>query len=218
MRKKTIYCSEGNKVGTIIDVVFTPELKLHSFIVGGSLWEELREQLGFIDDIDPVIPVDNVKEILKDKIVLRVPKKELKHKLQKDVFPENAITYSYLKRKDIIDQKGKIIGRIVNLIFVPCGEAIFVLGGSMFKEFVEKLGLKQNIDLLLPLDLIKDISDKGITLTKNREQLEATIDNKPLDNEAQRDYLNSLKKKGEAQMRVMRHPEDALYGDQFRTM
>ena len=61
--------------------------------------------------------------------------------------PDNAHTYSTMKRKNIFDGREQRFGRIVNLVFAPTGEAAFIIGGSHFEEFIESIGIKENVDL-----------------------------------------------------------------------
>ena len=71
LRKKKIISQDGLVVGRIIDAVFDADHNLHSFIIGGSRWEELRELMGFIDDIDPVIPCKSIVEVTDDTIKIK---------------------------------------------------------------------------------------------------------------------------------------------------
>jgi len=212
MRKKIVISKDDLKIGRIIDVVFDSDYNLHSFIIGGSRWEELKEFLGFIDDVDPVIPVASIQEITKDSIKLSVLKSKLKDKLEEGVIPNNAFTYSSLKRKKIYDSKDRKFGKIVNMVFLPCGEASFIIGGTWFEELSETLKFKENIDLLLPVDLIHSIDEKSIRLNIPYEDLHISIDNKPMDDVTQRAYLNSLKVKGSVKMRLLERRK----GEEFR--
>ena len=74
LRKKVVKSVDDLVIGQIIDVVFDEELQLHSFILGGSRWEEFRERIGIIDDIDPVINVSSIRSIDDDTIQLSVAK------------------------------------------------------------------------------------------------------------------------------------------------
>ena len=74
MRKKTIKSKDDLKIGHIIDVVFDDELNLHSFILGGSRWEEFREALGIIDDIDPIVPIEYIQSVGDKEILLNAAK------------------------------------------------------------------------------------------------------------------------------------------------
>lgn len=203
LRKKTVRCCDGLKIGRVIDVVFDPNMNLHSCVIGGSRWEEFREALGIIDDIDPVIPIDSIQEINTEEIIIDAEKKNLKHKLEKDVFPEKSLVYSNLKRKTILDSQNRRVGKIVNLVFVPCGEPAFIVGGTWFEEVGEKTGFKENTDLLLPIEYIEAVDEDGIKLNIPIEKLKLAFDDKPLDADAQRHYLNSIKNKKEMKMRIM---------------
>lgn len=203
MRKRTVLCSEESKVGRIIDVVFDAEYGLRSFIIGGDFWEEFREALGVIDDIDPVIPIENISEITEKEIKLNVPRGELKHKLEEGVIPPTALTYNNLRRKKVIDANGNKIGKIVNMVFLPCGEASFILGGPMLEELAEAMGLRTNWDLLLPVKYIEAITEETIKITAKQDTLEATLNNHLLDDKAAKEYLDSIKLKGGAELRAI---------------
>lgn len=207
LRKKSVISRDGLKIGRIIDVVFDSNYRLHSFVIGGSRWEELREFLGFIEDIDPVIPADAVKEITEDSININIPKEKLKHKLEKSVIPEDAFTYNELKRMKIFDKNDQKFGKLINLVFLPCGEPAFIIGGTGMEEFAESLKFEENIDLLLPIEYIDRIDSNGIKMKTHVRELNLTKDNKPMDKDTQRVYLNSLKRKGEAKTQLLMRPK-----------
>ncbi len=201
LRKKVVISSDGLKIGKIVDVVFTADCKLHSFIIGGSRWEEIREKLGLIEDIDPVIPVESVKTV-KEVILLDIPKEKLLNYTDEGVIPENAFTYSTMKRKNIFDGREQRFGKIINLVFAPTGEAAFIIGGSLFEEVMESLGIKENIDLFLPITNVHEVIDKRIKLNKPIDELKLSANDKLMDEEAHRKYLNTLKSEVSLQTHV----------------
>ncbi|MHA1737401.1 MAG: PRC-barrel domain-containing protein [Candidatus Heimdallarchaeota archaeon] len=201
LRKKAVISSDGLKIGKIVDVVFTTDCKLHSFIIGGSRWEEIREKLGLIDDIDPVIPVESIKTV-KEVILLDIPKEKLLNYTDEGVIPENAFTYNTMKRKNIFDGREQRFGKIINLIFAPTGEAAFIIGGSIFEEVIESLGIKENIDLFLPITNVHEVIDKRIKLNKPIDELRLSANDKLMDEEAHRKYMNTLKSKASLQIHV----------------
>jgi hypothetical protein len=181
--------------------VFTADSKLHSFIIGGSRWEEIREKLGFIEDIDPVVPIESVKSI-KELVVLDIPKEKLLNYTDEGAIPENAYTYSTMKRKNIFDGREQRFGRIVNLVFAPTGEAAFIIGGSIFEEVMESMGIKENVDLFLPITNVQEVVDKRIKLNKPIDELRLSADNKLMDEDAHRKYLNTLKSDASLQAHI----------------
>jgi len=213
LRKKWVVSRDNLKIGRIIDVVFDSKNHLHSFIIGGSRWEELKEFLGFIEDIDPVIPANAVKEVTEDSININIPKDKLKHKLEEDVIPEGAFTYNGLKRMKILDKNNQKFGKIINLVFLPCGDPAFIIGGSRMEEFAESLKFDENIDLLLPIEYIEKIDQNGIKMKTRASELQLTKDNKPMDEDTQRTYLNSLKRKGEAKTQLLMRPKPEEFHD-----
>ncbi|MCF2143008.1 MAG: PRC-barrel domain-containing protein [Candidatus Heimdallarchaeota archaeon] len=203
LKKKEIISKDDYRIGTIIDVIFDEDFDLHSFIIGGSNWEEFREALGIIDDIDPVVPVENITEITEKAIQLNITKSRLKHKLEEEALPDEPLSYNELKRKRVVDSAGNKFARIVNLIILPCNEIAFVLGGTALEELSEKLAIKEDIDLLLPLEYINTINKREIQLSIPLAELHLTVDNKPMGLEEQRQYLNSLQSPRQAKMKLL---------------
>ena len=201
LRKKTVISSDGLKIGRIIDVVFTADSKLHSFIIGGSRWEEIREKLGIIEDVDPVVPIESVAAV-KEVILLDIPKEKLLNFTDEGAIPEDAFTYSSMKRKNIFDGREQRFGKIINLVFAPTGEAAFIIGGSVFEEVMESLGFKENVDLFLPITNVHEVIDKRIKLNKPIDELKLSADNKLMDEEAHRKYLNTLKSEANLEIHV----------------
>ena len=201
MKKKAIISPDGKKIGHIIDVVFDANFRLHSFIIGGSFWEEFRESIGIIDDIDPVIHVENIEEISSKEIKINLDKDKLKHKFDTDIFPKNGYLYSNLKRKGIIDYYNRRIGKICNMVFLPCGEASFIVHCNKGKNFAPK-GITSKWDLLLPSNVIELIDLENIKINVNAEGLENTLNDHLLDADAARSYLNSLEHKNSAELRA----------------
>jgi len=81
------------------------------------------------------------------------------------------------------------------------------------EEFAESIKFEENIDLLLPLDYIDYIDDKGIKMKARVSELQLTKENKPMDRETQRVYLNSLKRKGEAKTQLLMRPRPEEFHD-----
>ncbi|MFW9922399.1 MAG: PRC-barrel domain-containing protein [Candidatus Thorarchaeota archaeon] len=210
IRKRAVESSDGLFIGRVIDFVFDKNLHLHSFIIGGSRWEELREAIGLVEDNDPIVLLESIAEITDEKIKLKIPKEKLVNKLQKSVFPEGVHTYSELKRMHIVDSEQKKLGKIVSTIMVPSGEIAFIVGGNWFEETTEKLGFKENIDLLLPYNHIKKIENHQLHIDIPLKSLKITVNNKPLTAEEQREYLNSIQNKNQMKMRLLekRRPEE----------
>ncbi len=203
LRKKVIECSKGEKVGKIIDVVYVKkeDIEPEAFIIGGSFWEEFRESLGLIHDIDPVVHLDEITHIDEKKIKLSIPRDELPHKLQNGVIPPDALIYSSLKRKTIIGRDGLKVGRIVEQIFFPDGKVAFIIGGSFLEELSEKLGFSKDWDLLLPTRYITSIEEEVINISLNKDELHSTLNNEILDEIEAARYFNKIKAAHEAEIK-----------------
>jgi len=176
LKKTDLYDSENKRIGNIIDFCVNSNYKLSRVILGGSFFEETKEKLGMKLDDDPVVPIDLFKEY-DDRITISVPGSDLKNKLMKDVFEEDEMMFSDLKKRTVVGAGGKVIGRVVDALLYPGGKVDLVLGDSILIEFLEKIKLQDNYDLLLPCDEIKSIDDSKIYITKSKEELEIILDN-----------------------------------------
>ncbi len=204
LKKYKVVDPDGDIVGTPIDVVFDQELNLHSFIIGGSFWEEFRERLGIIDDIDPVVPLNAIESLEENIIRINVDKDQLKHKLEEDVFPDNAVWYSQLKRKKVESEDGTKIGKIINLMLLPENQFGFLIGGSMLQELAESLGLIRDWDLFLNKHFITAINDDRIKVKVNKQDLPATLNSRLLDEQEVQRYFAALRGKEKQELVALR--------------
>ncbi|NHJ41121.1 MAG: hypothetical protein FK731_13905, partial [Asgard group archaeon] len=127
MRNKAIKSNDGKTIGYITDVVFDNDLNIHSFILGGRLWNRIRKRLGFINDVEHTLTADKIYEITKNNIRLLISRKQLKDTIQEGAISSSASTYTSLRRKTVVDLDKKLVGKIINMVFLPCGEAAFIV-------------------------------------------------------------------------------------------
>lgn len=171
--------SEGERVGRLIDAVFKPSetgMVLRKFIVGGSRWEELLEDLGFRDDIDPVFPVETIDRVTAKHIRLNCTKDELKSThVDSDAIESDELKLSALSKYQLIDSKDAKIGNIVDLQF-ESGAFQFIIGDGPFIEWAEDIGLLTDIDFLLSPKYISKFGDKQITLSQEKAELKETFE------------------------------------------
>ncbi len=202
MRKKVLVCADGKKIGHISDIIFDKNLNIKSFIIAGSFWEEFRESLGIIDDIDPVVPVEHILEVTGNEIKIDLHKDQLPHKFSEGIITPETITYKALKRKQVMDYNNHPLGKISNMIFLPCGEAAFILSCNKETDMTPK-GFGAKWDLLIPATDIESVDLKTVRISVKAESLEKTLNDHLLDKKAADDYLNSLKDKNIAAKRAL---------------
>lgn len=203
MRKKVVISSDRKKVGHLVDIIFDEELQLHSIVVGGGFLEKIKESFGFVHDIDPIINVSNIDEIDKRLIKLNLKKHELKEKFENTPISPKAPSLSNLKRKMVVDNDNTSIGRISNLVFLPCGEVAFIVACTNDSINLGLKGITSQWDLLLPLTSIEKVTDEEIVLSTHGENLEKTLNGHIIDNETAKEYLDSLKEKNEVREKVI---------------
>ena len=82
--------------------------------------------------------------------------------------------------KDIVDKDDVKVGRAVDVDFDTDGTACLIVGGGLIEESLESVGLKADIDVLVPSGHITSIRDK-IVLDVSKDDLQLTMD-KALEN------------------------------------
>ena len=176
MKKIDVVDSSGKKVGNVGDMTFTfdKRLKLSKFILAGPRFEEFLESIKVKPDRDPVFDSSLITKV-DEKVHLDTSVNSLKTTLDKNAIAEGEIRLSKLEKMDIVDSTGKKIGRAIDVDFDVDGTASLIVGGGFIEEKLEAVGLKADIDIIVPSDVITSISNK-ICLSVSRSELSTTID------------------------------------------
>jgi sporulation protein YlmC with PRC-barrel domain len=176
LRNCDVVDSSGTKVGKINDLTFTFEgaLKLKQFILAGSKWEEFLESVKFRPDKDPVLSASLIRKI-GDEVHLNTNVNSLKTTLDKEAIELGELRWSKLTKMDIYDKDNVKIGRAVDVDFDTDGTACLIVGGGFVEESLEAIGLKSDVDILLPSEHIVSIHDK-VVLDVSRDNLKLTMD------------------------------------------
>ena len=175
LRDCDVVDSSGTKVGKINDLTFTFEgaLKLKQFILAGSKWEEFLESVKFRPDKDPVLSASLIQKI-GDMVHLNTNVNSLKTTLDEGAIELGEIRWSKLTKMDIFDKDSVKIGRAVDVDFDTDGTACLIVGGGLVEETLESVGLKSDVDILVPSERIVAIRDK-VVLNVSKDDLELTM-------------------------------------------
>ncbi|MBK5112362.1 MAG: hypothetical protein KGD59_10455 [Candidatus Heimdallarchaeota archaeon] len=101
-----------------------------------------------------------------------------------------------------MDYHNHPLGKICNMVFLPCGEAAFILSCHKETKMTPK-GFGSKWDLLLPATDIESVDLKTVRISVKAQSLEKTLNDHLLDKTAADDYLNSLTRKKEAEQRSL---------------
>ena len=184
----------GNIIGRPGDALFfSQDMKIHSLILFGGLLEEKMEELHFRENIDPIVPVSTIQSINPDKkrIVLNVGKEELKSTDHNFKAPEGLLQFIKLKKLPIYEKHNEKVGRVVDIFFKEKGGYSLIVGGSALEDFLEKLGVIPDKDLIVPGATITEISDK-IKIEVGKEDLISTLFEN-IDYTREFDFLNGTR-------------------------
>jgi sporulation protein YlmC with PRC-barrel domain len=176
LRDCDVVDSSGQKVGRINDMTFTfdGQFKLEQFVLAGSNWEELLESIKVKPDRDPLFDASMIRRI-GDKVQLDTNVNALKTTLDEDAIPKGEIRWSELSKKHIVDKDDVSVGKAVDIDFDMDGTASLTVGGGMIEETLERIGLKDDIDIIVPAETIESIGDK-IKLKVSKDELKLTMD------------------------------------------
>ena len=153
----------GKIIGRPGDALFSKkDLSIDSLILFGGMLEEKMEDFHLRENIDPIVPLTQIASIdeKKKKIVLKVAKEELKTTNNTFVAPEGMLQYIKLKKLPIYEKSNEKIGRVIDIHFLKEGGYKFIVGGSGLEEFLEKVRIIPDKDLIIPVNAVTEISDK----------------------------------------------------------
>ncbi len=176
MKNKDIVDSNGETIGRVIDFHF--ELKdgkviFKSIVMGGSRIEEFLERIGAKANIDPFFPLEVVDRYEPGKLHLKIPYEKLSEPVK---IGQNEKLLSQLGKYSVVDCDGNTLGKFRDVIFDEKARPWFVVEGGFFEENFEKLGIRADIDPLVPPEFIDKITDKKIILKHTKMTLVTTAE------------------------------------------
>lgn len=74
----------------------------------------------------------------------------------------------------IYEKNNEIIGRIIDILFNDGSNYSFIVGGSVLEEFLEKIRIIPDKNLIVPRSSVNEISDK-IKINDNKNELITTL-------------------------------------------
>jgi sporulation protein YlmC with PRC-barrel domain len=166
--------ASGKKIGRVIDLTFTFDetLKLAHFILGGSKAEEFLEAIKLKPDEDPVFDSTLIMKV-DDHIHLDTSGNSLKDSYSEIL--DNEIRFSDLKKLDIYDKDNVKVGQAIDVDFQLDGHTALIAGGGFIEEKLEAIGLKDDVDVIVPFEVIVSI-DESIRLSVSKDELDASLD------------------------------------------
>lgn len=181
LRDCDIECSDGQRIGRLIDAVFktSDDVELTKMVVGGSRFEELMERLKLRPDVDPVFEIELIESLSPDKIVLKTKKDELKSThIHEDALASDEVRLSDLSKLQLVDVNGEAIGNIIDMKFED--ELSFVIGDGPVIEWAEAIGLVRDVDYLVSKDYVTSITSDQVKLSKRKDELKLTFEKEVL--------------------------------------
>lgn len=145
LKFKIIIDPNGNKIGRIKDAVINKRfLSVRGFVIKGSTWEELLEDLGIKKDVDPLLPLNIIEKISDKNIVINKLSKELQNAMDPTTLTDDEVFFSSFKEMPVFDKNGDDVGLIIDIHF-DNSHMIFQLGGKKFIEFLKRNNWSENL-------------------------------------------------------------------------
>ena len=193
LKKFKVYDNEKTELGKVIDFTVDREFKPKNLILGGSFLEELRESLGLKPDDDPVVKISDITGISGNDLTinLNVKSSEIYNKLDSSAFESDELMFSKICKRNVIASDGSAIGKIVDALFESDNPISFVLGDSKFVEFMERIGLASNYDMLIPSKNVMSIDADTMTIDKSKDELSVLLNNEAIGEKEVQTYINA---------------------------
>lgn len=174
MKNKAILDQKGQKIGRVVDFHFkfdAGKIELKSIVMGGGRIEEFLESVGLRADIDPFFAINQVDRFEDDQLYLNVEYEKLDKPVE---LGKNEMRFTDLCKCTIIDSDTNKIGKINDVVFDEKSRPWFVIGGGFFEEFSERVGLRPDIDLLVPQEYVAKLSSDTMNIKYSKYQLTTT--------------------------------------------
>jgi len=174
IKKMDVMDTSGKIIGKISNLTFTFDgsFKLKHFILSGSRMEEFLEAINLKPDADPVFESTAIKKI-DTHIHLDTSMNGLKN--FHDAISDDEIKFSDLQKLEIVDKDGVKVGRAINVDFDLSGRTALIAGGGLLEEKLESFGLKEDVDIIIPFQVIVSI-DESIRLSVSKDELDTSLD------------------------------------------
>ncbi|MHA2358892.1 MAG: hypothetical protein ACXAB5_01340 [Candidatus Thorarchaeota archaeon] len=175
LKKKTLIDSAGKKIGHISDMTFIldGELKLAHLILAGPLWEEFLEAIHLKPDHNHIVH-HSVIEKVDEHVHLDITADHLMTTMDKNTISDDEVKFSVLEKLDIFDKDHTKIGRAIDVDIDVDSRISIIVGGGFIEEKLEAIGLKNDVDIIVPSNVISSVHD-SIQLSVSKDELDTTI-------------------------------------------
>ena len=140
------------------------DFSINSLILFKGFLEEKMKEMIHREINEYIVPMSTIKSINPSNkiILLKVEKEALKQTHQNFNAPEESIKFSKLKKLPLYSKSNEKLGRMTDLYYPIDDNCNFIVKGSELVKFLEDLKIIPNRDLLVPEQLISNLSDKII--------------------------------------------------------
>jgi len=176
MKNKTVKEASGKTIGHIGDLTFTfaGALKISHFMLAGPAWDRFLKAIHLKSDTERIFD-SSIIEKIDDHIHLNLTGDQLAKVLNEGTISDDEIRFSDLKKMDISDMDQTKVGRAIDVDIDTEGCISIIAGGGFIEEKMESIGLKEDIDIIVPCSVINSIGS-SIQLTVKKGELDTTLD------------------------------------------
>lgn len=172
LKYKRVTDSEGHDIGTINDAVVNRDsLDVRGFVIHGSKFEEMMEDLKIRTDVDPLVTFESIDSVDENSISLKITKSELANAMAPGEIKENELLFSKLQKVPVQSKYDEDIGIFIDIFFDENSKATYCLGGKAFLHMLRLHNCSDSLNYVVdPSEITK--TDNGYKIGIEIKELE----------------------------------------------
>ncbi|MHA2100864.1 MAG: PRC-barrel domain-containing protein [Candidatus Kariarchaeaceae archaeon] len=172
LRYKRVIDSNGNDIGTINDAVINRDtMDVRGFVIHGSKFEEMMEDLKIRSDVDPLVLIESIVQIDTNYINLNITKEELPNAMAPGEITEDEILFSKLQKIPVVSNQDQNIGIFADIFFDESGFETYSLGGQAFHKMLNVYNCSENLNYVIDKKLVTQ-TDSGYKINVEIQEIE----------------------------------------------
>lgn len=160
---------ENHDMGTLEDLVLDKEtLELSHILLGSSFFEEFMEEIGEIDNIDELAPVDIITGIEDGYVVISCNLEDLQTTNSDGTLPIDGLLFTKMMKLPVNFKDSSDVAELYDFIIDDDNPRFIFLLTSLIEKLLP-MGYGQQFSISVPLSLVsvsKDKVDLNLTLAK----------------------------------------------------
>lgn len=160
MENSTVFDIENREIGKIVDHYFTNDFRLEYFVIESELGKRM------------LLHKNDITGRENERVYISKERSELIPEDQEINALKGCHRFTIHRDKPVYSVDGHEIGKIEDNIFHADDHISFVVGKHGFRDILTKIGLKQELQIIVPYTYVLDISLSGLRITETKDFVE----------------------------------------------